>query len=273
MAGSLVPSLPQRVLAAELEAPPVGGRAQPRAGRRRAGVVGDEAVADRGSAGQGVRRRRPRAGQAVRPGRRRTPRRWSSWPARHAAAPAGGRASSTPCPRASPRTWSWSPPPAAIRSYEAQFVPGLWQTEDYARAVLSANCVTRHPRARSSSGSGSGCAASRSVGPARSPAPGHVGHPGRGRHPPPGRRPGRHAPPARSGCARPPPGRTDTAGPAVLRRRPHQPPRAVHLVRPAATRTGPSPPAPAAPWARWSKTTRPSSPAIPLSSITCAPTP
>ncbi|SRR6266516_1950931 len=30
----------------------------------------------------------------------------------------------------------------AVRSYEAQFVPGLWQTEDYARAVLSADCIT-----------------------------------------------------------------------------------------------------------------------------------
>jgi len=30
----------------------------------------------------------------------------------------------------------------AVRSYEAQFLPGLWQTEDYARAVLSADCIT-----------------------------------------------------------------------------------------------------------------------------------
>jgi hypothetical protein len=33
----------------------------------------------------------------------------------------------------------------AIRRYDAQWVPGLWQTEDYARAVLSANTVTRPP--------------------------------------------------------------------------------------------------------------------------------
>ena len=33
----------------------------------------------------------------------------------------------------------------AIRTYEAQFVPGLWQTEDYARAVLSARSVTSTP--------------------------------------------------------------------------------------------------------------------------------
>ena len=33
----------------------------------------------------------------------------------------------------------------AIRTYEAQFVPGLWQTEDYARAVLAANYVTAAP--------------------------------------------------------------------------------------------------------------------------------
>ena len=30
----------------------------------------------------------------------------------------------------------------AIRTYEVQFVPGLWQTEDYARAVLSARSVS-----------------------------------------------------------------------------------------------------------------------------------
>ena len=30
-----------------------------------------------------------------------------------------------------------------IRTYEAQFVPGLWQTEDYARAVIDVNDVTR----------------------------------------------------------------------------------------------------------------------------------
>src|SRR6266496_2408559 len=33
----------------------------------------------------------------------------------------------------------------AIRTYEAQSVPGLWQTEDYARAVLNANSLTRTP--------------------------------------------------------------------------------------------------------------------------------
>jgi hypothetical protein len=33
----------------------------------------------------------------------------------------------------------------AIRTYEAQFVPGLWQTEDYARAVLSARSLTSTP--------------------------------------------------------------------------------------------------------------------------------
>ena len=33
----------------------------------------------------------------------------------------------------------------AIRTYEAQFVPGLWQTEDYARAVLVARSVTSTP--------------------------------------------------------------------------------------------------------------------------------
>lgn len=33
----------------------------------------------------------------------------------------------------------------AIRTYEAQFVPGLWQTEDYARAVLSAHSVSSTP--------------------------------------------------------------------------------------------------------------------------------
>jgi len=33
----------------------------------------------------------------------------------------------------------------AIRTYEAQWVPGLWQTEDYARAVLTANSLTRTP--------------------------------------------------------------------------------------------------------------------------------
>jgi transcriptional regulator with XRE-family HTH domain len=33
----------------------------------------------------------------------------------------------------------------AIRTYEAQWVPGLWQTEDYARAVLNANSLTRTP--------------------------------------------------------------------------------------------------------------------------------
>jgi hypothetical protein len=32
-----------------------------------------------------------------------------------------------------------------IRTYEAQFVPGLWQTEAYARAVLSARSVTSTP--------------------------------------------------------------------------------------------------------------------------------
>ena len=34
---------------------------------------------------------------------------------------------------------------AAIRRYDAQFVPGLWQTEDYARAVLSARSATSTP--------------------------------------------------------------------------------------------------------------------------------
>jgi len=34
---------------------------------------------------------------------------------------------------------------AGIRSYEAQLVPGLWQTEDYARAVLSADCAPASP--------------------------------------------------------------------------------------------------------------------------------
>jgi hypothetical protein len=33
----------------------------------------------------------------------------------------------------------------AIRTYEAQWVPGLWQTEGYARAVLRANSLTRTP--------------------------------------------------------------------------------------------------------------------------------
>jgi hypothetical protein len=33
----------------------------------------------------------------------------------------------------------------AIRRYDAQFVPGLWQTEDYARAVLGARSVTSTP--------------------------------------------------------------------------------------------------------------------------------
>ena len=33
----------------------------------------------------------------------------------------------------------------AIRTYEAQFVPGLWQTEGYARAVLSARSVSSTP--------------------------------------------------------------------------------------------------------------------------------
>ena len=33
----------------------------------------------------------------------------------------------------------------AIRSYEVQFVPGLWQTQDYARAVLSARSVSSTP--------------------------------------------------------------------------------------------------------------------------------
>jgi len=33
----------------------------------------------------------------------------------------------------------------AIRTYEAQWVPGLWQTEDYARAVLKANSLTSTP--------------------------------------------------------------------------------------------------------------------------------
>jgi hypothetical protein len=32
-----------------------------------------------------------------------------------------------------------------IRTYEAQFVPGLWQTEDYARAVLRARSVNSTP--------------------------------------------------------------------------------------------------------------------------------
>jgi transcriptional regulator with XRE-family HTH domain len=34
---------------------------------------------------------------------------------------------------------------SAIHTYEAQFVPGLWQTEDYARAVLSARSVSSTP--------------------------------------------------------------------------------------------------------------------------------
>ncbi len=33
----------------------------------------------------------------------------------------------------------------AIRSFDTQWVPGLWQTEDYACAVLSASSVTRAP--------------------------------------------------------------------------------------------------------------------------------
>jgi hypothetical protein len=33
----------------------------------------------------------------------------------------------------------------AIRTYEAQFVPGLWQTEEYARAVLAARSVSSTP--------------------------------------------------------------------------------------------------------------------------------
>ena len=33
----------------------------------------------------------------------------------------------------------------AIRRYDAQFVPGLWQTEDYARAVLSARSAASTP--------------------------------------------------------------------------------------------------------------------------------
>jgi transcriptional regulator with XRE-family HTH domain len=33
----------------------------------------------------------------------------------------------------------------AVRTYEAQFVPGLWQTEEYARAVLSARSVSSTP--------------------------------------------------------------------------------------------------------------------------------
>jgi transcriptional regulator with XRE-family HTH domain len=34
---------------------------------------------------------------------------------------------------------------AAIRTYEAQWVPGLWQTEAYARAMLAANSLTSTP--------------------------------------------------------------------------------------------------------------------------------
>ena len=33
----------------------------------------------------------------------------------------------------------------AIRTYEAQFIPGLWQIEDYARAVLSARSINSTP--------------------------------------------------------------------------------------------------------------------------------
>jgi hypothetical protein len=32
---------------------------------------------------------------------------------------------------------------ACIETYEAQFVPGLWQTERYARAVLAARSIRR----------------------------------------------------------------------------------------------------------------------------------
>ena len=106
----------------------------------------------------------------------------------------------------------------AIRTYEAQFVPGLWQTEDYARAVLRARSVNSTPdqverqvtiRMRRQ----------QILDRASPPPPRDMGSPGRVGHPPRGRRPGRDARPARTArrdsrrtprprcrCCRSPPG-------------------------------------------------------------------
>src|ERR1019366_5496156 len=73
-----------------------------------------------------------------------------------------------------------------ISNYESLFIPGLLQTEDYARARhRRGNPAPRHRPP------GAAAAA-----PPRAPAPA-VGHPGRGRRPPPGRRAPRHGRPAR----------------------------------------------------------------------------
>ena len=76
-----------------------------------------------------------------------------------------------------------------IRTFETQFVPGLFQTPEYARAVLllgnSARCA-RRDRAASGTADVTAERAHRAR-PAR-----RVVDPGRGRHPAPGRRPGRH---------------------------------------------------------------------------------
>ena len=74
---------------------------------------------------------------------------------------------------------------ALIRTYAVQFVPGLLQTEDYARAVLGQGPRARTPRA-SSPGSPCGCAASGSSTPPTSPPA--LGGDGRVGAAPPGRR-------------------------------------------------------------------------------------
>ena len=58
---------------------------------------------------------------------------------------AGGRSSTTTRPSGSSPTWAGGGR-ARIQTYELQFVPGLLQTADYARAVITHGCPT--PRAR-----------------------------------------------------------------------------------------------------------------------------
>ena len=144
MAARKIPTVPQRALANALE------RRREAAGLSREDVSSSlewssmKLLADRDLAGRPYRPATSGSWPCSTSWTTPTPRRWSSWPGRPDG-PAGGKACPSRCPKGSRVHLELESAARAIRTYEAQFVPGLWQTEDYARAVLSARSVSSTP--------------------------------------------------------------------------------------------------------------------------------
>ena len=98
--------------------------------------------------------RHHRPAQAVRDPRGRRARRGAGDArARRPTSPAGGTGTTTSSPSGSRPTSAWRRPPSHIRTYENQFVPGLLQTEDYARAVVSIGMQRAPARGHRAAGS------------------------------------------------------------------------------------------------------------------------